>query len=103
MNNIQETNGKFKENQRLGIKYFIKMCKYDVMPSILAGGGTSILLAKINSPSGLYDAFLFGGVSALALAMAVNASVTGIKMRKDQKEKVLEDVINNGQEEVKHL
>ncbi len=94
--NIEKTDKDFNRKQKSKLGYFLKLCKYDVVPSMLTGTATSALLTTTYTSSGMADAMLFGGVTGAALILAVNGALTGIKATKEEKERIKESSESKG-------
>lgn len=90
--NVNETDGVFKNEQKLKIKEYIKLCRYDVVPSIIFGSALAGGYIPSYTTIGAVDVFLFGGISGAALALAINAAITGIKVNKNTKDKIRENL-----------
>lgn len=103
---LEESNGNFEKEQKTKLKYFLNLCKYDVIPSAIVGSATSAMFANVYSPSGLTDVILFGGVTGTALILAINGAITGIKASKEDKQelkKYIKENDNNEQRKGKQI
>jgi len=89
---IEDSDGNFEKDQKTKLKYFLNLCKYDVIPSAIVGSTASAMFSKIYSPSGLTDVILFGGVTGTALILAINGAITGIKASKEEKEEIKQSI-----------
>ena len=92
---VEKSNGVFEKDQKTKLKYFLNLCKYDVIPSAIVGSTASALFSNIYSPSGLTDTILFGGVTGTALILAINGAITGIKASKEEKEEIKQSIEEN--------
>ncbi|MBQ6539222.1 MAG: hypothetical protein IJL76_02975 [Bacilli bacterium] len=93
---IEKTNEEFREEQKNKLSYFLKLCKYDVIPSMLTGSAASALLVDVYQPGGMTDAILFGGVTGAAFILAVNGAITGIKATKEEKDEIKKSIESKG-------
>ena len=85
---IEQADKQYVKQQKNNLKTFLKLAKYDVIPSVIAGSVTSSLLVNTYSSSGMVDAMLFGGISGLSFILAVNGVITGVKDSKKTREKM---------------
>lgn len=92
---VDESNGVFEKEQKTKLKYFLNLCKYDVIPSAIVGSTASAMFSNIYSPEGLTDVILFGGVTGTALILAINGAITGIKASKEEKEEIRKSIEDN--------
>lgn len=96
VNSVEKTNEEFVKNQKGKLHDFLKLCKYDVVPSILAGSAVSTLLVPVQNSAGAVDVMLFGGVAGAAFILAANGTITGIKATKKEKEEIKENLESKG-------
>ena len=92
---IEDSNENFEKEQKSKLKYFLNLCKYDVIPSAIVGSTASAMFSNIYSPSGLTDVMIFGGVTGTALILAINGAITGIRASKEEKEEIRKSIEDN--------
>lgn len=92
---IEDSDGNFEKDQKTKLKYFLNLCKYDVIPSAIVGSTASAMFSNIYSSEGLTDVILFGGVTGTALILAINGAITGIKASKEEKEEIRKSIEDN--------
>ena len=83
---VEESNGVFEKDQKTKLKYFLNLCKYDVIPSAIVGSTASAMFSNIYSSE---------GVTGTALILAINGTITGIKTSKEEKEEIKQSIEEN--------
>lgn len=99
VNKIDKADKEFVKEQRNGVRTFLKLCKYDVLPSVVAGSALSTVLVPAYSSDGVLDAALFGGVAGVTFILAVNGVITGVKNAKatrNSENKQTDNNVNEG-------
>ena len=90
--NINISDGQFKNKQRENIKIYYDLCKKNLFPSITTGALTAGAIIQIYGPGGVEEVLIFGGITGAALMLAINGIVTGIKVSKNKKNEIKEQL-----------
>ena len=97
------TDGELKDKHRKGMKIYLDLCKKNLLPVATGGVLASGALIQSFSSVGLLQNFIFGGVTSTAFMLALNGIITGVKISKENKQQIKENIENYNEEKGKTL